>query len=111
MLSINDVILCKKCSDALVVVFSRVIIEVSFNRKRRQSQTQTTASEAKDWGFVDDITDYEEDIKPIMTESVDVKEYAPFILTYIATMFFGVQFESIDRRFSTFYGAKTTFLH
>jgi len=31
-------------------------------------------------------------------ESVDVKEYAPFILTYIATMFFGVQFESIDRR-------------
>ena len=46
-----------------------------------------------------------------LTESVDVKEYAPFILTYIATMFFGVQFESIDRRFSTFYGAKTTFLH
>ena len=31
-------------------------------------------------------------------ESIDVKEYAPFILTYIATMFFGVQFESIDRR-------------
>ena len=31
-------------------------------------------------------------------ENVEVKEYAPFILTYIATMFFGVQFESIDRR-------------
>lgn len=35
-------------------------------------------------------------------ESVMVKEYEPFILTYIATMFFGVQFESIDkRRFKT----------
>ena len=33
-------------------------------------------------------------------ESVMVKEYEPFILSYIATMFFGVQFESIDcRRF------------
>ncbi len=31
-------------------------------------------------------------------ESVMVKEYEPFILTYIATMFFGVQFESIDKR-------------
>ena len=31
-------------------------------------------------------------------ESVMVKEYAPFVLTYIATMFFGVQFESIDFR-------------
>ena len=31
-------------------------------------------------------------------ESVMVKEYGPFILTYIATMFFGVQFESIDKR-------------
>ena len=31
-------------------------------------------------------------------ESVDVREFAPFVLTYIATMFFGVQFESIDRR-------------
>ena len=31
-------------------------------------------------------------------ESIMVKEYAPFMLTYIATMFFGVQFESIDRR-------------
>ena len=31
-------------------------------------------------------------------ESVMVKEYAPFMLTYIATMFFGVQFESIDYR-------------
>lgn len=31
-------------------------------------------------------------------ESVMVKEYAPFVLTYIATMFFGVQFESIDYR-------------
>lgn len=31
-------------------------------------------------------------------EKVMVKEYAPFILTYIATMFFGVQFESIDKR-------------
>lgn len=29
-------------------------------------------------------------------ENVTVKEYAPFILTYVATMFFGVQFESID---------------
>lgn len=31
-------------------------------------------------------------------ESVMVKEYKPFILSYIATMFFGVQFESIDPR-------------
>ena len=31
-------------------------------------------------------------------ESVMVKEYAPFVLSYIATMFFGVQFESIDKR-------------
>ena len=31
-------------------------------------------------------------------ESVMVKEYEPFILSYIATMFFGVQFESIDAR-------------
>ena len=31
-------------------------------------------------------------------ESIMVKEYAPFVLTYIATMFFGVQFESIDKR-------------
>lgn len=31
-------------------------------------------------------------------ESVMVKEYKPFILSYIATMFFGVQFESIDKR-------------
>lgn len=31
------------------------------------------------------------------TESILVKEYEPFILTYIATMFFGVQFESIDK--------------
>ena len=29
--------------------------------------------------------------------SVMVKEYEPFVLTYIATMFFGVQFESIDK--------------
>lgn len=29
-------------------------------------------------------------------ESIMVKEYEPFILSYIATMFFGVQFESID---------------
>ena len=35
-------------------------------------------------------------------EQVMVKEYEPFILSYIATMFFGVQFESIDyRRFKT----------
>jgi len=27
-----------------------------------------------------------------------VKEFEPFILSYIATMFFGVQFESIDKR-------------
>jgi len=32
------------------------------------------------------------------TESVMVKEYEPFILSYIATMFFGVQFESVDKR-------------
>ena len=32
------------------------------------------------------------------TENVMVKEYEPFILSYIATMFFGVQFESIDKR-------------
>ena len=31
-------------------------------------------------------------------ESVIVKEYEPFILSYIATMFFGCQFESIDKR-------------
>ena len=31
-------------------------------------------------------------------ESVMVKEYEPFILSYIATMFFGCQFESIDKR-------------
>lgn len=31
-------------------------------------------------------------------ESVMVKEYEPFLLTYIATIFFGVQFESIDKR-------------
>ena len=31
-------------------------------------------------------------------ENVMVKEYEPFILSYIATMFFGVQFESIDKR-------------
>ena len=31
-------------------------------------------------------------------ESIFVKEYEPFILSYIATMFFGVQFESIDKR-------------
>jgi len=31
-------------------------------------------------------------------EQVLVKEYEPFILSYIATMFFGVQFESIDKR-------------
>lgn len=30
-------------------------------------------------------------------ENVMVKEYEPFILTYIATMFFGVQFESLDK--------------
>ena len=32
------------------------------------------------------------------TENVMIKEYEPFILSYIATMFFGVQFESIDKR-------------
>lgn len=31
-------------------------------------------------------------------ENVMVKEYKPFILSYIATMFFGVQFESIEKR-------------
>lgn len=31
------------------------------------------------------------------TESIMVKEYEPFILSFIATMFFGVQFESIDK--------------
>lgn len=35
-------------------------------------------------------------------ENVMIKEFAPFILSYIATMFFGVQFETIDkRRFKT----------
>ena len=35
-------------------------------------------------------------------ENVMVKEYAPFILSYVATMFFGVQFETLDeRRFKT----------
>lgn len=35
-------------------------------------------------------------------ENVMVKEFAPFILSYIATMFFGVQFETLDkRRFKT----------
>lgn len=29
-------------------------------------------------------------------ENIIVKDYAPFVLTYIATMFFGVQFESIN---------------
>jgi len=29
-----------------------------------------TAAEAKEWGFVDDITDYEEDIRPMMTEAL-----------------------------------------
>lgn len=32
------------------------------------------------------------------SESVSVEKYAPFILTYIATMFFGVQFETLDQR-------------
>ena len=32
------------------------------------------------------------------SENVMVKEYEPFILSYIATMFFGCQFESIDKR-------------
>lgn len=31
-------------------------------------------------------------------ESVAVEKYDPFLLTYIATMFFGCQFESIDKR-------------
>ncbi len=31
-------------------------------------------------------------------ESILVKEFEPFVLSYIATMFFGVQFESIDKR-------------
>lgn len=31
-------------------------------------------------------------------ESIAVKEFRPFILSYIATMFFGVQFESVDKR-------------
>ncbi len=36
-------------------------------------------------------------------ENILVKEYEPFILSYIATMFFGVQFESLDkRRFKVF---------
>ena len=34
--------------------------------------------------------------------SILVKEYEPFVLSFIATMFFGVQFETIDkRRFKT----------
>ncbi len=31
-------------------------------------------------------------------ETIMVKEYSPFVLTYIATMFFGTQFESLDKR-------------
>lgn len=31
-------------------------------------------------------------------ENINVKEFAPDILTYCAKMFFGVQFESIDAR-------------
>lgn len=31
-------------------------------------------------------------------ENVKVKEYEPFLLSYVATMFFGTQFESIDPR-------------
>ena len=31
-------------------------------------------------------------------ESVEIERFKPFILSYIATMFFGVQFESIDKR-------------
>ena len=31
-------------------------------------------------------------------ESVDVEKFEPFVLSYIATMFFGVQFESLDKR-------------
>ena len=31
-------------------------------------------------------------------ESIDVERFEPFVLSYIATMFFGVQFESIDKR-------------
>ena len=31
-------------------------------------------------------------------ESVDVERFEAFVLSYIATMFFGVQFESIDKR-------------
>lgn len=31
-------------------------------------------------------------------ESVTVEKHAPFILDYVASMFFGVQFESIDKR-------------
>ena len=30
-------------------------------------------------------------------ESIEVERFAPFVLTYVATMFFGVQFESIDK--------------
>ncbi len=30
-------------------------------------------------------------------ESIEVARFAPFVLTYIATMFFGVQFESLDK--------------
>ncbi len=30
-------------------------------------------------------------------ESVEVERFAPFVLTYVATMFFGVQFESLDK--------------
>ena len=31
-------------------------------------------------------------------ESIDVERFEPFVLSYIATMFFGVQYESIDKR-------------
>lgn len=31
-------------------------------------------------------------------ESISVEKYAPFVLTFVATMFFGTQFESIDKQ-------------
>ena len=30
-------------------------------------------------------------------ESIDIERFEAFVLSYIATIFFGVQFESIDR--------------
>lgn len=42
------------------------------------------------------------------TESVEVEKHAPFVLQFVATMFFGVQFESIAKERIMVYKLKTT---